>query len=90
MPNAKCEKCKLYLDDICKKQKHVDKLIDLFKKRVKKFAGIPYNITPGIRHNEIISQTSWGCFNEICDGVLYYEHFAKNPEKFDFNMDLIK
>ena len=31
MPNAKCEKCKLYLDDICKKQKHVDKLIDLFK-----------------------------------------------------------
>tara|TARA_Y100000992_G_C20905220_1_gene322868 strand:+ start:35 stop:307 length:273 start_codon:yes stop_codon:yes gene_type:complete len=90
MPNARCENCNLYLDDICTKQKHVEKLIYLLKKRVKKFAGIPYNITPGIRHNEIISASSWNCLHSMCDGVLYYEQFAENPRNFDFNLDMLE
>ena len=35
MPNAKCEKCNLYIDDICIKDKHFNRLIELIKKRVK-------------------------------------------------------
>ena len=57
------------------------------KERVKKCFGIPYNITPGIRHNEIIKNTSWKCLNKMeCDGVLYYEQFASNPTKYDFDI----
>lgn len=87
MPNAKCEKCNLYIDDICINEKHYCRLIKLLKERVKKCFGIPYNITPGIRHNEIIKNTSWKCLNKIeCDGVLYYEQFASNPTKYDFDI----
>ena len=89
MPNAKCEKCNLYLDDICTKEKHFNRLIELIKKRVKKIAGIPYNIAPGIRHNEIVSSNSWTCLTNMCDGVLYYEPFTSSPKKFNFTLDLL-
>ena len=61
MPNAKCEKCNKYIDDLCLKEKHYFRLIELIKKRVKKKFGVPYNINPGIRHNEIIKNSSWNC-----------------------------
>jgi hypothetical protein len=85
MPNAKCNKCNLYLDDICKETKHINRFKDLINARVKRFYGYPYLITPGIRHNEIIKKESWYDMSKICDGVLYYDHFAENPK----NQELI-
>ena len=42
MPNAKCNKCNLYLDDICKETKHIDRFKDLINTRIKRFYGYPY------------------------------------------------
>jgi hypothetical protein len=89
MPNAKCEKCNLLLDDILVKDKHYNRFIKLMKERVVKFAGFPCNITPGIRHNEIVLDNSWMCLNNICDGVLYYQPFTPSPKKYKFSLDMI-
>jgi|TARA_B100000035_G_scaffold315247_1_gene334686 hypothetical protein len=89
MPNAICEKCEKSLDDICLKEKHYNRLIKMLKERVKKLFGVPYNITPGIRHNEIISKNSWNCLSEMCDGVLYYRPLAKSPKRWKFDLGLL-
>ena len=82
MPNIKCDKCKLYLEDICNDNNEINSFKSLLKERVKFFGGIPYTITPGIRHSEIISISK-------CDGVLYYKPFDKNPKNktFEISMD---
>jgi len=75
MANAKCEKCGKKLQNICKTKKDVLVLLELLENRIQKvfLTNIAYNITPGIRHNEIL-------WSEECDGVLYYDHFDKEPE----------
>lgn len=82
MPNSKCEKCSLYIDDIVKSKNEKITFVKLLHKRIKKIFGIPFKISPGIRHNEI-------CGSKCnCDGVLYYEPFATHPKnfkEFDFN-----
>lgn len=80
MPNIQCDKCKLYIDDICKNKKERNKFIDLVNKRAKRISGIIYNVSPGITHNEI----SKYIFNGTqCNGVLHYIHFsAKQSQHF--------
>ena len=88
MPNAKCDKCKQELDNICIDDEKIILLIHLLEKRAKRRFGIIYNIDPGIRHNEISPKnTSFNGNN--CDGILWYNHFSKNPEGFE-DIDLSK
>ena len=83
MPNIKCDKCKLYLEDICNDNNEINSFKSLLKERVKFFGGIPYTIKPGIRHNEITN-------NSNCDGVLYYKPFDKNPKNSTFEITMDK
>lgn len=89
MPNAECEKCKKTLDDICVNEKYVNRLVEMIQKRIKKFAGVPYTISPGIRHSEIVKKTSWKCISDICDGVLYYKPFAPNPKTVNIDFSIL-
>lgn len=89
MPNAICEKCEKCIDDICIKEKHYNRLIKMLKERIQRFFGVPYNISPGIRHNEIISSNSWHCLSDMCDGVLYYHPLAESPKKWKFHLGLL-
>ena len=74
MPNSKCEKCSLYIDDIVKSKNEKITFVKLLHKRIKKIFGIPFKISPGIRHNEI-------CGSKCnCDGVLYYEPLTEKVE----------
>lgn len=85
MPNSKCEKCCCYIDDIIKTKKEKIKFVKLLHARLKKFMGVPYNISPGIRHNEIVTFKDK---KKECDGVLNYEPFSPHPKnfkEFDFN-----
>ncbi len=77
MPNAKCEKCNKKLDTICRSSDDMYRLLILLESRIQRvpFTNIVYNITPGIKHNEID-------IGNICEGVLYYEHFAVDPVNF--------
>lgn len=77
MPNAKCEKCRKKLDTICRSKEDMCRLLNLLETRIQKlpFTNIAYNITPGIKHNEID-------LKNICDGVLFYDHFAEDPNNF--------
>tara|TARA_B100002019_G_scaffold285864_1_gene295479 strand:- start:1121 stop:1438 length:318 start_codon:yes stop_codon:yes gene_type:complete len=77
MPNAKCEKCSKKLETICRSKDDMCRLLNLLEARIQKvpFTNITYNITPGIKHNEI------DIFNN-CDGVLFYDHFADDPSNF--------
>ena len=77
MPNAKCDKCGKKLDTICRSSHDMCRLLSLLEARIQKvpFTNIAYNITPGIKHNEID-------LNNICDGVLFYDHFAEDPKNF--------
>ena len=77
MPNAKCEKCNKKLDTICRSSQDMCRLLVLLEGRIQRvpFTNIAYNITPGIKHNEID-------IGNICEGVLYYDHFAVDPENF--------
>ena len=83
MPNIKCEKCVLYLEELCKDNNDINSFKILLKERIKFFGGIPYTITPGIRHNEIINISK-------CDGVLYYKPFDKNPKNKTFQISMNK
>ena len=88
MPNAKCDKCHHYLENICVNNQQKILLINLIKKRAKKKFGIVYNIDPGITHNEIDPENK--SFNgNNCDGLLWYNHFSKNPKGFE-DIDLSK
>lgn len=97
MPNSKCKKCSCYLDDIIKTKEDKIRFVKLLHKRLKKFLGVPYNISPGIRHNEIIKDKKNN--KEICEGYLNYEPFTRSPKNFkefdfnellsDFNLDEI-
>lgn len=82
MPNAKCDKCKQELDNICIDDEKKILLIQLLEERAKRRFGIIYNIDPGIRHNEI-SPTNTSLNGNNCDGILWYNHFSKNPEGFE-------
>ena len=77
MPNAKCEKCKKKLDTICRSSDDMCRLLTLLEGRIQRvpFTNIVYNITPGIKHNEIDIDNN-------CEGVLYYDHFADDPANF--------
>ena len=88
MPNAKCDKCKQELDNICIDDEQRFLLIQLLEKRAKRRFGIIYNIDPGIRHNEI-SPENTSLNGQNCDGILWYEHFSKYPEGFE-EIDLSK
>ena len=81
MPNIKCEKCNLYLEDICKENSELNSFKILLKERLKFFGKIPYTITPGIRHNEFTN-------NSNCDGVLYYKPFDKSPKNSTFEISM--
>lgn len=82
MPNATCNNCKKDLNVICRTNSQKFRLIELLNKRVKKVCGVPYNVSPGIQHNEIVN-------NHSCKGVLYYNHFSPNPTEFK-DIDLSK
>jgi hypothetical protein len=77
MPNAKCEKCKKRLETICRSNEDICRLLNLLESRIQKvpFTNIAYNISPGIQHNEID-------IDNICEGVIYYDHFCNDPENF--------
>ncbi len=77
MPNAKCEKCNKKLDTIFRSSDDMCRLLTLLEGRIQRvpFTNIAYNITPGIKHNEID-------VGNICDGVLFYDHFAEDSDKF--------
>lgn len=91
MPNSKCEKCNLYLDDIIKTKEDKIKFCTLIHTRLKKICGIGYGIDPYIKHNELIP-------NHKCTGNMNYEPFHANPKNFNefnfndllFNFDLDK
>ena len=91
MPNSKCLKCNLYLDNIIQTKKHKITFATLIYERLKKFCGIPYYIDPAIKHNDINE-------NQECDGELNYEPFTKDPINFTefqfndvfFNFDIDK
>tara|TARA_Y200000002_G_C22629149_1_gene641665 strand:- start:1029 stop:1328 length:300 start_codon:yes stop_codon:yes gene_type:complete len=79
MPNSRCQKCNLYLDDILKTKNDKINFATLIHKRLKKFYGIPYNIEPYIKHSEIVK-------GHKCCGEMNYEPFAPNPKNFtEFN-----
>ena len=81
MPNSKCEKCGLYIDNIIQTKEDKINFATLIHKRLKKFCGIPYVIDPYIKHNEINK-------NSLCDGNMNYEPFTKNPTNFtEFNFN---
>lgn len=82
MPNAICHHCKKDLNYICRTNSQKFRLVDLLQKRVKKVCGVPYNVSPGIQHNEIVK-------NDTCNGVLFYNHFSENPKEFK-DIDLSK
>ena len=90
MPNSKCEKCNMYLDQIIKCKDDKIKFATLIHSRLKKFCGIGYSIDPYIQHREI-SNTS-------CTGNMNYEPFTPSPKNFTelnfndllFNFDLNK
>jgi len=84
MPNIQCDKCKLYIDDICKNKKERNKFIDLVNKRAKRISGIIYNVSPGITHNEISKHIFNG---KQCDGVVRYHHFSSTTSKY-FTSDM--
>jgi hypothetical protein len=89
MANAVCEKCNRSIDDICTKEKHYKKLLKLLRERVKRWFGVPYNISPGIRHCEIIKSNSFNNISKVCDGVLYYKPWYKDPKKWKFDISLL-
>lgn len=78
MANATCDKCGKKLHEICKTDKYILILLELLEKRIERvfLTNIVHKITPGIQHNEIIS-------NDNCDGVLQYDHFDEEPETFN-------
>ena len=83
MPNAKCECCGRWMEDICISLDDKIRVVELVKERQKKMFGIIYKIDPGIQHKEIN-------MNSNCCGVLYYYPFATTPEKLkDFNMECL-
>ena len=88
MPNAKCDKCHQYLQDICISDKQKLLLIKLIKLRSKKRFGIVYNIHPGITHDEI-NPDNTSLNGNKCDGILWYDHFCSNPKGFE-NIDFSK
>ena len=82
MPNAKCDKCNQYLENICINNEQKVLLIELLEKRAKRRFGIIYNIDPGIRHNEINPKNK-SLNGNNCDGIIWYNHFSKNPKGFE-------
>lgn len=80
MPDVKCDICKMGLDKICKTRVEKLKLLDLLDERGVRLCltNIIINVTPGIKHKEIIKTD--------CDGVLYYKQFEKDPEGLDFSL----
>ena len=88
MPNSKCEKCGLYLDDIIKTKKEKINFATLIHKRLKKFCGIPFKISPYIIHQELIIDGNHNCKDKLCSGNMNYEPFAPNPKNFtEFNFN---
>lgn len=77
MPNAKCDKCRKSLETICRSKEDICRLLNLLESRIQKvpFTNIVYNISPGIQHNEID-------LKNVCDGVIFYDHFCNDPANF--------
>lgn len=89
MPNAKCDKCGKYLDDICITKELRIKLVNCIKERSKKQFGIIYNIDPPIKHNDI-NPDNKDLNNAECDGYLNYHLFCRDPQNFDDVRELLK
>ena len=75
MPNAQCECCNTWLENICISFDDKIRLVKLVKKRRKMFLGVTYDITPGIKHKEVNLDSK-------CNGVLYYKVWAPTPIEF--------
>ncbi len=80
MPNAKCDFCGKWMEDILLSCHHKIVLVKLIKERRQHVFGPIFKIVPGIKHNEVNIET-------ICTGSLYYYPIAPTPKKFS-NMDL--
>ena len=83
MPNAQCECCKSWLENICITFDDKIRLVKLVKQRRKMMFGITYEITPGIMHKEV-------SMDSRCPGVLYYKVWALTPTEFrGFNINCL-
>lgn len=78
MPNAKCNKCKSYLHEICISDKSKELFIKLMLERSRKMGGVIYNVVPGIAHCEV--------GNVSCDGTIQVLFFKEYPNKADEEM----
>lgn len=74
MPNAKCDFCGKWLEDILLKHEHKLTLVRLVKERKKHVFGPIFKIEPGIGHKEVNTES-------ICPGILYYYPLAPTPDK---------
>jgi len=72
MPDAQCNKCNKALGEICHNQTAIDNLSDLVNKRASRTFGVISNISPGICHNEVDTESD-------CDGVLWYKLLWSTP-----------
>jgi hypothetical protein len=74
MPDAKCDKCKKTLGDICTTDITHKNLKNLINKRASRLplVGTIINISPGICHNEVDKDAD-------CDGVLWYKPLMSTP-----------
>jgi hypothetical protein len=78
MPNAKCDKCNLYLHEICKSKKSKEQFILLMKERSKRLGTFIYSVLPGIKHYEFANNRSVNC-----EGTMQVRLFDKYPNKED-------
>ena len=77
MPDSKCDKCNLTLGPICKTPEEVKRFTDLVNARCTKLMGMITSISPGIKHNEIDTESE-------CDGVMWYQPLYPTPKNVDW------
>ena len=79
MPNAQCDVCKQWLNTICHDEATRDRLRVLINERSKKRFGIIYDVTPGVKHNEVDPSNTAGEQGACCRGTLWYKPFSRTP-----------
>ena len=85
MPNAKCDKCNMMLHEICIKKEEKDVFKRLVAERSIKSFGVIYQITPGIKHYEVVRRKFYE--KQVkCDGILHLQPFTQYPNKKDEQM----
>lgn len=73
MPNAQCNKCGKFLDDIIVNEATREEFKKLVEARASRLLGMITNIKPGIRHCEVNK-----C--QGCDGFLWFKPFHSTPK----------